>query len=49
VLLGKFFSDRVQALNDLLGDLTWAILGLIAAIVLGVFAFNHLRAAPEAT
>jgi len=46
VLLGKFFSDRVQALNDLLGDLTWAILGLIAAIVLGVFAFKHLSAAP---
>jgi membrane protein DedA with SNARE-associated domain len=44
VLLGKFFSDRVQALNDLLGDLTWAILGLIAAIVLGVLAFRHLRA-----
>jgi len=44
VLLGKFFSDRVQALNDLLGDLTWAIVGLIAAIVLGVLAFRHLRA-----
>ena len=44
VLLGKFFSDRVQALNDLLGDLTWAVLGIIAAIVLGVFAFKYLRA-----
>lgn len=43
VLLGKFFSDRVQALNDLLGDLTWAVLGIIAAIVLGVFAFKYLR------
>jgi membrane-associated protein len=43
VLLGKFFSDRVQALSDLLGDLTWAILGLITAIVLGVFAFKYLR------
>jgi len=43
VLLGKFFSDRVQALNDLLGDLTWAILSAVVAIVLGVFAFKHLR------
>ncbi len=43
VLLGKFFSDRVQALNDLLGDLAWAIVGLVAAIVLGVFAFKHRR------
>ena len=43
VLLGKFFSDRVQALNDLLGNLTWAVIGLIAAIVLGVFALKYLR------
>ncbi len=43
VLLGKFFSDRVQALSDLLGDLTWAVLGLVAAIVLGVLLFRRLR------
>ncbi|MFL6257852.1 MAG: DedA family protein [Pyrinomonadaceae bacterium] len=43
VLLGRFFSDRVQALSDLLGDLTWAVLGLIAAVVLGVLLFRRLR------
>lgn len=43
VLLGKFFSDRVQALSDLLGDLTWAVLGLLAAVVLGVMLFKRLR------
>lgn len=43
VLLGKFFSDRVQALSDLLGDMTWAVLGFIATAVLGVLLFRHLR------
>jgi membrane-associated protein len=43
VLLGRFFSDRVQALSDLLGDLTWAVLGLAVAVVLGVMLFRRLR------
>jgi membrane-associated protein len=47
VLLGKVFSDRVQALSDLLGDLTWAVLGLVAATVLGVLLFKYLREPAE--
>lgn len=47
VLLGKLFSDRVQEMSDLLGDLTWAILGLAAAAVLGFILFKQLRE-PEA-
>jgi len=43
VLLGKFFSDRVQALSDMLGDFTWAVLGLVAAVVLGALLFKYLR------
>jgi membrane-associated protein len=43
VLLGKFFSDRVQELSDLLGDFTWAVLGLVAAAALGLLLFKHLR------
>jgi hypothetical protein len=43
VLLGKYFSDRVQAMSDLLGDFTWAILGLVAAAVLGALLLRHLR------
>jgi membrane-associated protein len=43
VLLGKLFSDRVQALSDLLGDFTWAVLGVATAVVLGVVLFRHLR------
>jgi len=43
VLLGKFFSDRVQALSDLLGDFTWAVLALVATVLLGVLLFKYLR------
>jgi membrane protein DedA with SNARE-associated domain len=43
VLLGKYFSDRVQAMSDLLGDFTWTILGLVAAAVLGALLLRHLR------
>jgi membrane-associated protein len=43
VLLGRFFSDRVQALSELLGDLMWAVLGLVAAALLGVLVFRYLR------
>jgi membrane-associated protein len=47
VLLGRFFSDRVQALSDLLGDLAWAVLGLVAAALLGVLVFRYLREPAE--
>src|ERR1019366_1268082 len=33
--LGLIFSDRVQALGAILGDLTWAILGILAATFFG--------------
>jgi len=35
ISLGWFFSDRVISLYGVLGDLTWAIAALLAAIVLG--------------
>jgi len=44
VLLGKVFSDRVQALYDLLGNLTWAMFSLVVTIVFGILLFKHLRA-----
>jgi len=43
--LGWFFSDRVMALYAVLGDLTWAIAALLAAIVLGWQLLAHLRPA----
>ena len=35
VMLGYIFSDRVQYISEILGNLAWAILALIVAIILG--------------
>jgi membrane protein DedA with SNARE-associated domain len=45
ISLGWFFSDRVMALYGVLGDLTWAIAALLAAIILGYQLLAHLRRA----
>jgi membrane-associated protein len=45
VLLGKFFSDRVQALVEILGNLAWVIVGLIAAVILGWKLLRYLHPA----
>jgi membrane protein DedA with SNARE-associated domain len=45
ISLGLFFSDRVMALYAVLGDLTWAIAALLAAIILGYQLLAHLRRA----
>jgi membrane-associated protein len=53
VTIGNLFSDRVQYLADVLGNLTWVILGCIAAVVLGWSLFqsfrrsNHRKASPQ--
>jgi TRAP-type mannitol/chloroaromatic compound transport system permease small subunit len=44
-MLGKFFSDRVQALVEILGNLAWVIVGLIAAVILGWKLLRHLHPA----
>ena len=43
VMLGKIFSDRVQELMDLLGNLGWVNLGLVVAAVLGWRTVHYLR------
>lgn len=45
VMVGVFFSDRVQALSDLLGNLTWALVGSGAVVALGWMLARQLRAA----
>jgi membrane protein DedA with SNARE-associated domain len=45
VLLGKFFSGRVQALLDILGNLSWVIVGLVAAVILAWQLLRSLRPA----
>ena len=47
VLLGQFFSGRVQALLDVLGNLAWVLVGLIAALILGWWFVRSLQ--PRAT
>ena len=49
VSLGNLFSDRVGALADLLGNLTWVIVGIIAAIILGWKLLQYFRSSGEAS
>jgi membrane-associated protein len=44
VMLGKLFSNRVQALSEVLGDFTWVLVGLCVAIALGWKLMKYLRA-----
>jgi membrane protein DedA with SNARE-associated domain len=44
VKAGQLFSDRVQALSDLLGNLSWAALGLVAIVALSWLLLRQLRA-----
>lgn len=43
VLLGRFFSDRVQEMSELLGDFVWAIVGLIFVALLGWNLIKYFR------
>ena len=45
VMLGMLFSDRVQALVEILGNLAWVIVGLIAAVILGWKLLRYLQPA----
>jgi membrane-associated protein len=48
VTFGWMFSDRVQALSAMLGELTWAAVGGVAAFVLGWRLIKSFRAARTA-
>jgi membrane-associated protein len=43
VLLGELLSDRIAALVDLLGQVTWVLVGLIGAAVFGWNLYRYLR------
>jgi membrane protein DedA with SNARE-associated domain len=43
VMLGYIFSDRVQYIAEILGNLAWAILALIAATILGSKLVRYLH------
>lgn len=48
VTFGWMFSDRVQALSVMLGDMTWAAVGGVAAFMLGWRIIKSSRAAHRA-
>ncbi len=43
VMLGYIFSDRVQFVAEVLGNLAWVILGFIVAVILGWKITQYLR------
>ena len=43
LLLGRFFSDRVQEMSALLGDIVWMIVGLLFAAVIGWTLLRYFR------
>jgi membrane protein DedA with SNARE-associated domain len=43
VMLGYFFSDRVQAIAEVLGYFTWVFLGFIVSAILGWRIVHYLR------
>jgi len=47
VLLGLFFSDRVQAMSEFLGDLIWLIMGLLFVTVLGWNLLQYFRSSSK--
>ncbi len=43
VILGELFSDRVQALIELLGNFFWIEIGLLAAVLFGWGLIKYIR------
>ena len=43
ISLGRMFSDRVLALDSVLGDMTWAFGALIVAVILGWQLWKRVR------
>ncbi|HEX6290482.1 MAG TPA: DedA family protein [Herpetosiphonaceae bacterium] len=49
VLIGRVFNDRVEAMNALLGDLSWISVACVAVVVLGWLLIRSFRSGhPEA-
>jgi membrane-associated protein len=47
VCIGYAFSNRVQAIAEILGNLTWVIVGLIVAVILGWQLVRYVHPKPE--
>ncbi len=42
--LGEIFSDRVEALSELAGNISWGVIGLLITVILGRKVFQYMRA-----
>jgi membrane-associated protein len=47
VMVGNLFSDRVQYLAEVLGNLAWVIVGSLVALILGWTLFQSFRRSSE--
>ena len=47
VTIGYAFSNRVQAIAEILGNLTWVIVGLIVTVILGWQLVRYVRPKPQ--
>jgi membrane protein DedA with SNARE-associated domain len=45
--IGYVFSNRVQAIAEILGNLSWAVVGLIVTLILGWQLMRYVRPKPE--
>jgi membrane-associated protein len=45
--IGYAFSNRVQAIAEILGNLTWVIVGLIVTVILGWQLVRYVRPKPQ--
>jgi membrane protein DedA with SNARE-associated domain len=48
VMLGRFFSGRVQEISELLGDFVWMIVGLVFVALLGWGLVKYFRSPAKA-
>lgn len=48
VMLGRFFSGRVQEMGDLLGDFVWLLVALLLVVALGLSLVKYFRPAAKA-
>ncbi|HEY8184612.1 MAG TPA: DedA family protein [Pyrinomonadaceae bacterium] len=49
VSIGYFFSNRIQAIGEIFGNLTWVIVGLVITAILGWQLVQYVRPKPEST
>jgi membrane-associated protein len=45
--IGYAFSNRVQTIAEILGNLSWVVVGLIVTVILGWQLVRHVRPKPE--